>query len=371
VVLPAAVAGKGADIMGFFAKLKEKIATSVAAKVATGVAIVALLGCGTVGIAYASGFAGVKTAVGVALVNTFVTDSSKLLEEVQEQGGELSLEVSGQEISLDTLGIGGDMSLPDVTLRLLAKSNPEQEINAVVKLLASENVLLTANAYADKEQWQVTVPKLFSPVLIGEFAAEDVAEDFIDSEQAGELLEGLGAAYEEYLADTEIKKGKKEELRINGVRYNCRVYKAELPAEKVKGFIGAMLEEFSAYGVKAGAEPNLTGKVSLTFHVCKERMASIRAQWTSEIEEDGITITCPGSFTLVPAPSGTFSLEVLANQKEWGVKGYLKAAQNEITPLVGKQLNVLSMTEEEEAALKAEMSKNIAKLMFRWMGLLK
>ena len=74
--------------MGFFTKLKSKLASSVAAKVATGVAIVALLGCGTVGIAYASGLAGVKTAVGVALINTFVTDSSKLFKEVQEQGGE-------------------------------------------------------------------------------------------------------------------------------------------------------------------------------------------------------------------------------------------------------------------------------------------
>ncbi|MBP3595138.1 MAG: hypothetical protein J6J44_11455 [Lachnospiraceae bacterium] len=358
-------------MMGFFTKLKNKLASSMAAKVATGGAIVALLGCGTVGIAYAGGLTGAKTAVGVALINTFVTDSSELLEEVQEQGGELSLEVSGQEISLDTLGIGGGMSLADVTLRLFAKSNPEREVNATLDLLVSDNKLLTANAYADKERWQVSVPKLFSAVLMGTYDAEDITEDFIDSEQAGELLEGLGTAYEEYLADTEIKKGKKEELRINGVRYNCRVYKAELPAENVKGFIGAMLEEFSAYGVKAGVAPNLTGKVSLTFHVCKERMVSIRAQWTSEIEEDGITITCPGSFTMLPSGNGEFSLEVLANQKEWGVKGYLKAAQNEITPLVGKQLNVLSMTEEEEAALKAEMSKNIAKLMFRWMGLLK
>jgi hypothetical protein len=53
------------------------------------------------------------------------------------------------------------------------------------------------------------------------------------------------------------------------------------------------------------------------------------------------------------------------------VKGYLKAAQNEITPLAGKQLNVLVMTEEEEAALKAEISKNITRMMFKWMGLLK
>jgi len=34
-------------------------------------------------------------------------------------------------------------------------------------------------------------------------------------------------------------------------------------------------------------------------------------------------------------------------------------------------LNVLHMTEEEEVALKAEMSKNIARLIFKWMGLLK
>ncbi len=357
--------------MGFFAKLKEKIATSVAAKVATGVAIVALLGCGTVGIAYASGLAGVKTAVGVALINTFVTDSSKLFEEVKEQGGELSLEVSGQEISLDTLGIGGGMSLPNVTLRLLAKSSPEQEINAALDLLASDNVLLTANAYANKEQWQVTVPKLFSAVLTGEVAEETIEEDFIDSEQTGEFLEKVISAYEEYLADTEIKKGKKEELRIKGVRYNCRVYQAELPAENVNSFMDAVLEELSAYGVKTGTAPNLTGKVSLTFHICKERMVSIRAKWTSEIEENGITITCPGSVTLIPIPSGEFSLEVSANHKDWGVKGCLKAAQNEIAPLAGKQLNVLNMTEEEEAALKTEMSKNIAKLMFRWMGLLK
>lgn len=371
MVLPADEAGKGADTMGFFAKLKEKIATSVAAKVAAGAAIVALLGCGTVGIAYAGGLTGAKTAVGVALINTFVTDAKELFSDVKEQGGELSLEVSGQEISLDTLGISGGMTLPDAKLQLLAKTNPEQEINATLNLLVSDNKLLMANAYADKEQWQVSVPKLFSAVLTGTYDAEDITEDFIDSEQAGDLLEKLSSAYEEYLADTEIKKGKREELRINGVRYNCRVYQAELPAEKVNGFMTAVSEELSNYGVELGTEPNLTGKVSLIFHVCKERMVSIRAKWTSEMIEDGATITCPGGFTMLPSRNGEFSLEVSANQKEWGVKGYLKAAQNEITPLDGKQLNVLTMTEEEEAALQTEMSKNLTRLMFRWMGLLR
>ncbi len=357
--------------MKFFTKLKNKIATSVAAKVAAGTVIVGLLGCGTVGIAYAGGLTGAKTAVGVALINTFVTDTAKLFDDVKEQGGELSLEVSGQGLSLDTLGIGGGMSIPNTKFRLLAKSNPEQEINAVLDLLASDNVLLTANAYANKEQWQVTVPKLFSAVLTGTIDTEAAKEEFIDSEQAGELIKKLGAAYEEYLADTEIKKGKKEELRIDGVPYNCRVYQAELEAEKVNGFIAVALKEFSAHGVELGTAPVLTGKVSMTFHVCKERIVSIRTKWTSKTEENGETIACPGGFTLIPVPSGEFSLEVSSNKKEWDVTGSLKEAQNEITQLAGKQLNVLTMTEEEEVALKAEMSKNIAKLMFRWMGLLR
>jgi len=357
--------------MEFFTKLKNKLVTSLAAKVAAGVAVAALLGCGTVGIAYASGLTGVKTAVGVALLNTFVTDTKDLFSDVKEQGGELSLEVSGQEISLDTLGIGGGMTLPDAKLQLLAKSNPEQEINADLSLLVSDNTLLTANAYADKEKWQVSVPKLFSSVLTGTYDKEDVAEEFPDSEQAGEFLEKVSAAYEEYLADTEIKKGRKEELRINGLNYNCRVYQAELPAENVNGFIATASEELNAYGVELGTAPALTGKVSMTFHVCKERIVRILAKWTSETEENGEIITCPGGFTLIPVPTGEFSLEVSANQKEWGVKGYLKAAQNEITPIAGKQLNVLSMTEEEEAALKAEMSKNVTRLMFKWLGLLR
>lgn len=357
--------------MRFFTKLKSKLASSVAAKVVTGVAIVAILGCGTVGIAYASGLAGVKTAVGVALINTFVTDAKVLFSDVKEQGGELSLEVSGQEISLDSLKIGGGMTLPDAKLQLLAKSNPEQEINAILDLLVSDNTLLTANAYADKEQWQVSVPKLFSAVLTGTYDKEDVAEEFIDNKQAGEFFKKLSAAYEEHLADTEIKKGRKEELSINGLKYNCRVYQAELPAENVNGFVTSVREELSNYGVELGTAPKLTGKVSLTFHVCKERMVSIRSKWTSEMIEDGASITCPGGFTMLPSENGEFSLEVSANQKEWGVKGYLKAAQNEITPLDGKQLNVLTMTEEEEAALKAEMSKNLTRLMFRWMGLLR
>ena len=357
--------------MGFFTKLKNKLASSVMAKVAAGAVVVTLLGGGTVGLLYAGGLTGAKTAVGVALFNTFVTDAKELFSDVKKQGGELSLEVSGQEISLDTLGIGGGMSLPNTSLRLLAKSNPEQEINAALDLLASDNVLLTANAYANKEQWQVTVPKLFGAVLTGNFDTENGVEEFIDSKQAEEFFEKVNAAYKEYLADTEIKKGRKEELCIDGLNYNCRVYQAELPAENVNGFIAAMLEEFSAYGIEAGTAPNLAGIVSLTFHVCKERIVSIRAIWTLEMVEDGATITCPGGFILIPAPKGEFSLEVSANQKEWGVKGYLKAAQNKITPLVGKQLNVLHMTEEEEVALKAEMSKNIARLIFKWMGLLK
>ena len=149
------------------------------------------------------------------------------------------------------------------------------------------------------------------------------------------------------------------------------MYQAELPAENVNGFVNDVSEEMSNYGVELGTAPIFTGKVSLTFHVCKERIVSIRAKWTSEITEDGATITCPGGFTMLPSGNGEFSLEVSANQKDWGVKGYLKAAQSEITPLAGKQLNVQTMTEEEEAALKAEMSKNLTRLMFRWMGLLR
>lgn len=355
----------------FLNKLKNIIATSVAAKVATGIAVVALLCCGTAGIAYAGGLTGAKTAVGVALINTFVTESAGVISEIKEQGGELSLEVSGQELSLDALGIGGGMSLPNTTLRLLAKSNTEQEINAVLDLLSSGNVLLTAKAYANKEQWQVTVPKLFSAVLTGNFDTEVTEGELIDKEQAGAFFEKVRAAYGEYLADTEIKKGRKEELRINGVLYNCRVYQAELPAENVNGFILAALEELNAYGIDLGTVPTLTGKVSLTFHVCKERIVRVNAKWTSEMVENGKATSCPGGFTLISASTGEFSLKVSANQKEWGIKGYLKAAENEISPFAGKQMDVLNMTVEEEAALKAEMSKNIAKLMFRWMGLFK
>lgn len=371
MVLPVAKTGKGADTMGFFTKLKNKLSNSVAAKVAAGAAIVALLGGGTVGLAYAGGLTGAKTVVGVALINTFVTDTTELFAEVKEQGGELFMELSGQELSLDALGVGGGMSLPNTKFRLVAKSNPEQEVNATLDLMVSGNVLLEANAYANKEMWQVTVPKLFSAVLTGKFDADDAAEDFLGGEQTGEFLGKLGAAYEEYLADTEFQKGRKKELSINGVPYNCRIYQADLPAENVKGFIAAVSKELSVYGMEVGTAPALTGKVSLTFHVCKERIVSIDAKWTSEIVKNGETITCPGRLTMLPLKSGEFSLEVLANQKEWGLTGCLKAAQNEITSLAGKQLDVLNMTEEEEDTLKAEMSKNIARLMFKWMGLLR
>ena len=60
------------------------ISDSLVAKVATGVAIVVLLGGGTVGLAYASGLTGVKTAVGVALINTFVTDAKELFTDKKE-----------------------------------------------------------------------------------------------------------------------------------------------------------------------------------------------------------------------------------------------------------------------------------------------
>jgi len=357
--------------MGFFTKIKNKISNSVAAKVAVGAVIVALLGGGTVVLAYASGLTGEKTAVGVAFFNTFVTDANELFKEVKEQGGELSMELSGQELSLDTFGVGGGMSLPNPKFLLSAKSNPEQELNATLELRVSNNTLLTANAYVNQEQWQVSVPKLFSAVLTGKHNAEESQKKSASDGISKELLEKLCKAYEEYLSDTEIKKGRKEELRINGVPYSCRVYQAAYEAEQVKGFIAAVMEALSAYGMETGDAPALTGKVYLTFHVCKERMVSIGAKWTSEAEEDGKATTYPGSLKLLPSRDGNFSLQVSAEGKEWNVKGCLKVAQNEVTPLKGKTLDVLAMTEEEEAALRLEISKNIAKLMFRWMGLLR
>lgn len=356
--------------MGFFAKVKNMISNSLAAKVAAGVATLVLLGGGTVGLAYAGGLTGAKTAVGVALINTFVTDAKELFTDVKEQGGELLVEVSGEELSLDALGIGGGMSFPDTKIRLLARSNPEQEVNATADFLVSDNVLLSANAYVNKEMWQVTVPKLFSTVLTAKHYAEDTVKDFVSDGISNGMMENLNKAYEEYLAGTEIKKGRKEELRINGVKYNCRVYQADLPAENAKGFADAVLSELREQGIELGSAPEFTDTVSFTFHVCKEHMVSINAKWTTKRMENGEAITYPGSFKMIPSRDGQFSLNVAAKGKEWNVKGYLKTAQNEILPLAGKQLDVLAMTEADEAGLKAEISKNITRLMFKWMGLL-
>lgn len=349
--------------MGFFTKLKEKIATSVAAKVAAGAAIVALLGCGTVGFAFAGGLVAPKTVVGVALLNTFVSGNKELFEDVKEQGGEFFVEVSGQELALDTFGIGGGMFLPNTTFRLNAKSNPEQEINATLELLVSGNSLLLANAYVNKEQWQVTVPKLFSAVLTGKHYAEEATEEFLESEQSKELLQSLASAYEEYLADAEVKKGKKEELRINGVRHSCRVYQVNLPAENLNGFLQEVSQEAKAYQAEPVALPVFTDAIKLTFHICRERVVSLNVQWTTETEG--------GSLQLIPSANGEFTMDVTADSKTWNVKGSLTAAQNEIAALAGKQLDVLNMTEAEETALKAEMSRNITWMMFKYMGLLK
>lgn len=349
--------------MGFFTMLKKKTATSVAAKVAVGTAIVVLLGGSTVGLAFAGGLTGPKTAVGVALLNTFVNGNKELFEDVKEQGGELFVEVSGQEISLDTFGIGGGMSLPNTTLRLNAQSNPEQEINANLELLVSGNSLLSANAYVNDEEWQVTVPKLFSAVLTGKHDAEETVEDFLEGEQSKEVLENLAAAYEEYLADVAVKKGKIEELRINGVRYSCRVYQVNLPAENVNGFLREVLQEAEGYGAGPVTLPVFTDAITMTFHICKERMVSLNTQWSTETED--------GSLKLIPTANGAFTMDVTTDGKTWNVKGSLAAARNEITPLAGKQLDALNMTAEEEASLKTEISRNITRMMLKYMGSLK
>lgn len=357
--------------MGFFTKFKKKVSSSFAAKAVAGAAIVMLLGGGTAGLAYAGGLTGAKTAVGVAFINTFVTDAGKLISDVQEQGGELLVEFSGQEISLDSLGIGGGMTFPNTTFRLLARSNPEQEVNASLDFLVADNVLLSANAYVNRELWQVTVPKLFSTVLTAEHYAEDAIKDFVSDGVPKDLLEKLCKAYEEYLADTEIEKGKREELRINGVRYNCRIYQTNLPADNINGFIAAARKELSSYGVELGNVPAFADDVSLTFHICKERMISISAEWTTQKSANGEMVDRPGNIKLISGQNGKFSLDVEAEEKEWSVKGYLKTSPNNIAPLTGKQLNIFAMTKEEEAGLKAEISRNITRLMFRWMGLLR
>ncbi len=383
--------------MGIVARIKKAVMTSAATKIATAAAVIALVGGGTVGLVYAGGFAGAKTAVGLAVINTLAGQFAtydELSSEFKKQGGELLVELSGQEVSLDKLGLGS-WTLPKADIRFVAKSNAKEEWNASLELRMSDTAVLTGNAYLNKEQLQVNVPKLFKAVLTAKHNGAAVAETITGGALSKELPDIVTTAYKKYLADTELKKGGKEEISTDGVVQNCRTYTAEMDAEAVTGFLDEVTaglktcvkkycrehgieetmadEAFSTWeGAVQQWKVNLKGKVTWKFYIYKERLVCLKAAWNIERVDENGSSEPPGNVELILIPQDdSLSLQVSAEEQEWNATISLKAMKTEVAPLSGPQQDMLSMTEADVEDLKEEIGKNLTKLMFNWIRWIK
>lgn len=351
--------------MGLFAKIKNGIMSSAASKIATVAAAVVLVGGGVAGLAFAGVLTGAEAKVGVAAVNTFCGQSSsrneifgleELVLALQEQEAEISAEVSLDAISLDELGLSG-ITLPNAGAHIVARTNTEDEWNAVLDIKVANTTLLTGNAYLNKEQLQVSVPKLSASVLALNYSGAEIEsqmkssyaatylgltekqiETIVDylprqttkvtkEEIQKKLMEILTTAYEDNLADTEFKKAGKEEIQDNNLVQKCKVYTAEMDARYFTEFLYEVTlrtkeyckELCAAQGIDESVAEKvfnpidnavhqlkfaMLDTVTWTFYVYEDRLVRICGNWTIDWVDEVGSCTRPGGMQLVLAPTG-------------------------------------------------------------------
>lgn len=351
--------------MGFFAKIKAIITASTVSKIVTAAIVAAVVGAGTVGLSYAGVFTGAETALGMAVMNTFTGQSSTveevfgiktLAEAALLQGTECSAAVSVDELSLDELGLSG-MTLPKTGIRLVTKSTPAEEVNAVLDVTMANTAVISGNIYADKNRLQVNIPKLFEQVLTLNYGNADIeaqmkasyAADYLGftDEQIEELVEVLPkqtetaseeelrkaildilvSNYELKLAETELEKGGKEELQENGQTRKCKVYVVEMEGQDLGEFIDLTHYEIQNYLMESAEKYNLTpeqveevfgmtgawvsqlknwmrGPVLVKCYVFEKRVIKFSVDWTMETVTEAGPGTAPGTLTVNFAPEG-------------------------------------------------------------------
>lgn len=354
--------------MGFFSKIKNAIMASTATKAAAAVVMVAVLGGTVAGLVYGGVFTGAEAAVITAAMNTFngqtetgeeIFGLRELSAALQEQGAELGVEVTLPELPMEELGLSG-MTLPNAGFQLTARVTPQDTVSTTLDIKVANTTLLTGNAYLDRNQLQVSVPKLSGSVLAlnysdaaieeqinASYAAKylgltkEQTEQIVDhlpkqtepvstEEIQQKLMEIVVEAYRDNLADkgiTKFEKAGKEELHDNNLVQKCKVYTATMDARYFMEFIyevtlrtkvyckelcaaqgieESMAEEWfhpvdtAVHQLKLGMQDTITW----TFYACEDRLVRICGNWTIDWVDEVGSCTRPGALELVLAPEG-------------------------------------------------------------------
>ncbi|MBP3610902.1 MAG: hypothetical protein J6J42_11275 [Lachnospiraceae bacterium] len=337
---------------GIFAKIKTVVMASARTKLATAAAVVAVAGGGTAALALAGVFTSPEMAVAeaaLALTEAAPSASEKLFgleslfSAMLESGAEVTFgmtldefplgQISGELLPGLDLGLG-DIAVPDAGFSMKTRCSTEKKLDAVLQLQVAGTTLLSANAYADREQVQAAVPKLLEPVLVAHYGSDTFKEQVknsylveylgisqetleewlrflpeeaepMDTEEVQQnLVELLITCIRENFSEVKLEKAGKGEVPENEDVLDCRVYTGRIYRGEVSSFLfeytlmvkNYVKELAAGYGVTEleveylfhgldQAVHQIRGSltdVSVTFYVHEKRLVKLEAAWGME-----------------------------------------------------------------------------------------